>query len=142
MGVVNIKVKINEKQAVERIESLVDDSFMIEVHNEFARIIEPWVPMDEGPLSQGYEVTRDYVRYKEEYAHYMYMGELYLAENGSSWAKEGEKKHPTGRPLKYGKEKHSLATKEWDKVAMQTEIDRFAEYVKKRLIERHKYLYG
>lgn len=72
----------------------------------------------------------------------MYMGELYLAENGSSWAKEGEKKYPAGRPLKYSKEKHSLATKEWDKVAMQTEIDRFAEYVKKRLIERHKYLYG
>ena len=28
------------------------------------------------------------------------------------------------------------------KVAMQTKIDEFATFVKKRLIERHRYLYG
>ena len=38
------------------------------------------------------------------YAHYQYMGELYLAENGSSWAKKGKKKYPTGTPLKYNTE--------------------------------------
>lgn len=37
------------------------------------------------------------------YAHYQYMGELYLAENGSSWAHKGEAKYPTGRPLHYSK---------------------------------------
>lgn len=33
------------------------------------------------------------------YAHYIYMGELYLAANGSSWAKQYEKKFPSGKPL-------------------------------------------
>lgn len=35
------------------------------------------------------------------YAHYIYMGELYLAANGSAWAKKHEKKFPSGKPLTY-----------------------------------------
>lgn len=33
------------------------------------------------------------------YSHYIYMGELYLAANGSSWAKKYEQKFPSGKPL-------------------------------------------
>lgn len=40
--------------------------------------------------------------YNAPYAHYVWEGDLYLAENGSSWAKEGETKHSTGIKLTYG----------------------------------------
>lgn len=39
---------------------------------------------------------------KESGYEFERMGELYLAENGSSWAKKYETKYPAGRPLHYG----------------------------------------
>lgn len=41
------------------------------------------------------------LEYNTPYAHYQYVGELYLAENGSSWAKKHEKKYPTGTSLEH-----------------------------------------
>lgn len=41
------------------------------------------------------------LEYGAPYSHYIYEGELYLAANGSSWAKKHEKKFPTGNPLAY-----------------------------------------
>ena len=41
------------------------------------------------------------IEYNTPYAHYQYMGELYLTEDGSSWAHKDEKKYPTGLPLQY-----------------------------------------
>ncbi len=81
------------------------------------RLIDPYVPMKNGPLSQNLEITKDYVRYKQIYAHYMYMGIKYgpnipqFDEFGHITgfvSPKGKKKHSTGKPLNYSKEKHPL----------------------------------
>lgn len=47
------------------------------------------------------------------YARYQYYGKLMLADNGSSWAKFGEKKNLTNKNLKYTKSGHPLAGRYW-----------------------------
>jgi hypothetical protein len=41
------------------------------------------------------------IRYTMPYAHYMYKGLLMVSPTGSSYAKKGERKHYTGKSLKY-----------------------------------------
>lgn len=74
----------------------------------------PYIPFQQGQL-------RSQVRYPDgiyggsvewysPYAHYQYEGELYLTATGSSYARAGEVKYPSGRPLNY----HTAGTgKEW-----------------------------
>ncbi len=62
----------------------------------------PYVPFREGHLrSSGHIVHDGLLEWNEPYAHYMYMGELYLTENGSSWAHKYEQKYPAGIDLQY-----------------------------------------
>lgn len=138
-----VRAKINSKKLAEQFDSLLDDKCMYQIHDLFFKMCDPYVPMDEGVLAHGnVEVTKEHVKYMQPYAHYMYMGELYLAENGSSWAKKDEKKYPSGKPLHYSTEKHSLATKEWDKAMMRDKGDVFLKQVKDILLQRCKELYG
>ena len=65
---------------------------------------EPLVPFLNGGLRESFQfgngdVYSDYVEYNSPYAHYQYVGELYLAKNGSSWAKKWENKYPADTPL-------------------------------------------
>lgn len=61
-----------------------------------------YTPMQQGDLRNKTQIKEPgLITVDTPYAHYQYMGELYLAENGSSWAHKGEKKYPTGTPLKY-----------------------------------------
>nr|DAN85410.1 MAG TPA: Minor capsid protein [Caudoviricetes sp.] len=59
------------------------------------------------PRQQGYLIASTnivepgLIRTEGPYAHYQYMGELYLTEDGRSFANKGERKYPTGRPLHY-----------------------------------------
>lgn len=66
---------------------------------------EPFVPHLNGGLRGSVNfpegIYGGILEYNVPYAHYMYAGELYLAANGSSWAKKDEKKYPTGKPLHY-----------------------------------------
>ena len=141
--VFRIACYVDEEKLKRKIESLIDDKTMLEIHDLFAKIIDPWTPFAEGVMAhRSLEITPNYICYHQPYAHYMYMGELYLAANGSSWAKENEKKYPSGRPLHYSKEKHQLATAQWDKVAMQTKRDEFELQVRDILMRRAKQLYG
>ena len=104
-----------------------DNKTMLAIHNLFAKLINPYVPMDEGDLSQGVKISAEYVWYDKPYAHYQYIGEIYgpnipIYENGVivGWRSPPGKgsKHPTGRQIEHSKEKHLDASKEWDKVAM------------------------
>lgn len=62
--------------------------------------IELLVSTENGSIVTNIEVIKKHIAAGlEEYKH---MGELYLAENGSSWAKKYETKYPAGRPLHYG----------------------------------------
>ena len=92
-----------------------------------ARLMNPYVPMDSGLLGQNYTVQADAnegrITYKSPYAHYQYYGELMLSPSGSSWARRGEKKHYAGKPLKYSKQLHPLATDHWDKAMVNAKKD-------------------
>ena len=133
-------------------ELATDDTAMLEIYNLFGKIIEPYVPMDEGVLAHGYEITPNYIRYPGPYAHYMYMGEIYgpnipiTDKNGDiiGWRSPPGKgsKYPTGREITYSKEKHEKASKEWDKAAMIEKKDEFLAGVKNILIRRARELYG
>lgn len=126
----NVTIKVDSKVIEKKINKAINDKTMLQIHNEFARIINPWVPMDEGILSQDIEVTPKYVRYKGPYAHYQYIGEIYspnipITENGVivGWfSPKGQKKNPTGRQMEHSKEKHPLATSNWDRVALQSQM--------------------
>lgn len=118
---------IDLNNAIEGLVGQVEDvcqqeDFRLEVHNIFAKLIDPWVPFLEGPLSQSglANVTPEYVRYGGSdvgvpYAHYQY--------NGIDF------NHTT--------EFHPLASAKWDKVAMQSQLPNFEisvhESLKKRL---------
>lgn len=97
---------------------------------------EEYIPMQQGALG-----LRGSVRYPEgiyggeiswntPYAHYQYEGELYLAENGSSWARKYEKKYPTGQPLNY----HTPGTGDhWFDKAKATHKEEWVKLVKREI---------
>lgn len=67
------------------------------------------------------------LEYSAPYSHYMYQGELYLAANGSSWAKKHEKKYPSGTPLEY----HEPGTTDhWFEEAKRLHKDEWIKAVK------------
>ena len=86
-----------------------------------------YVPWDSGNLGMSaYSATTigsGKVIYPGPYAHYMYYGEVYgpnipIYEDGAKeptrWeSPKGKKKHPTGRPLKYGTDVNPLAGSFW-----------------------------
>lgn len=65
----------------------------------------PYVPFQQGQLRSQTRfpdgIYGETLEWYAPYAHYQYMGELYLAQDGSSYAKKYEVKHPAGRPLNY-----------------------------------------
>jgi hypothetical protein len=143
-------ITINDKKIAEKLNKLIDDEVMLEVHNLFAKMCDPYVPMKEGFLSQKLEITKDYVRYTQPYAHYQYIGNVYgpnipIMEDGKivGWfSPPGETKHPTGKQLEYSTEMHPKATREWDKVMMSEQGDLFKQQVTEILRKRCKELYG
>lgn len=89
----------------------------------------PLIPFQQGALrshvSMG--IDADYIEWNSPYAHYIYENELYLAENGSSWAKKGEKKYPTGESLEYH---HPGTQGEWFEEAKQQHKEEWIKLVK------------
>lgn len=114
------ELKIDEKAIGQKIENLITDDVMIEIHNLFAKLCNDYVPMLEGPLSQHIDVTPDYVRYKEPYANYQYHG----------------------ADFNFTKDFHPLATHHWDKVMVGDKGDVFLKGVQDILKRRAKQLYG
>lgn len=100
--------------------------------NEAKRLMTPYVPFENGALSQ---VTRVYlegdnaiIHYLSPYAHYQYVGKLYVdhkTQKGAIYSPEigffsrkGVYKQATSKPLNYSKFRHPLATSEWDKAML------------------------
>lgn len=149
--IIETKIYVDVSKIVNRVESLVDEKLMLQVHNLFAKMCEPYVPMDEGLLSQTVNITSEYVQYTQPYAHYMYTGDVYGPNipikdkdgNIIGWRSPlGQKKYPTGKQFQYNLEKHKLASKEWDKAMMTTEGEKFIKQVKDLMVRRAKELYG
>ena len=134
---VKVNVRIDGNEIIRRWSDLLkDEQTMLMVHQALERYCYPYVPMQEGNLFQQVEITSKSVKYTQPYAHYQYTGELYLAANGSSWAKKDEKKYPSGLPLVYSKEKHPKATKEWDKAMMAEDGPKFTQEISDILVRR------
>lgn len=98
---------------------------------------EPFVPHLNGGLRNSAAFPQGIyggeLEYNTPYAHYLYEGELYLAANGSSWAKKHEKKYPAGRPLAYPSEPGT--TDHWFKKAKELHKDEWVRAVKEEVGE-------
>lgn len=81
--------------------------------NTAMRLMNPFVPMDTGALSQTVEVTATdkvgKIHYQVPYAHYQY----------------------TGVSFNFSKEKHPLATHHWDKAMMLAKKNELIKSVEK-----------
>ena len=123
--VLKIKIEVDDSRLPERVDRLLDEKTMLQIHNLFAKMCDPYVPFLEGPLSQSAlaQVTPDYVQYGNgsvPYAHYQYYGTEF------------------NHTLDY----HPKATALWDKVMMSEQGELFIRQVKKILERRAKELYG
>lgn len=148
--VVNTEIAFDVSKLLKQFEQLAtDDKTMIDIYNLFAKLIEPWVPMDSGILAHGYEITPNYLRYPGPYAHYQYMGIVY-GPNIPLFDGAGQiigfysppQKYPKEpeQEIVYNKEKHERASKEWDKAAYPVIKDQFLEGVKQILTRRWREL--
>lgn len=75
------------------------------IDSEVLRLNNSYTPWQSGQLIQsgihGTDVGSGIVRYNAPYARYLYYGKLMVAPNGSSWARQGEKKKVTNKDLTY-----------------------------------------
>ena len=139
MAKVTVEVKSSlGKKLISRLDAINNETTMTAVHNTLAKWCDPYVPMQNGPLSQTVQISAQGVRYIQPYARYQYYGEVYgpnipIIEGGDivGWfSPKGKKKHPTGRPLTYSKEYHPLATSFWDKAMLRDHREEFVDEVK------------
>lgn len=147
---IKISVQVDSALLEAQITSLINDEVMTEIHNVFAKMCDPYVPMQEGVLSQSINVTPQYVEYRTPYAHYQYMGLVYgpnipIYKDGQivGWfSPPGQKKYPTGASIQYSKEQHPLATHHWDQAMMTDKGEAFIKQVQQILERRARELYG
>lgn len=114
-----VKIEWDEARIRNKAEALLDDNTRTQINQAFAEIIEPWTPYWHGPLSQNITVDATGVTYNVPYAREQYY-----------------------HSIAFHKDVHPLATREWDKVAMQSEMENFEAKVKEILVERAKQIYG
>lgn len=69
--------------------------------DECVKEMDPYVPMDTGTTKNTRVIEPDGVTYVGPHAQYIYHGMLMVAPSGSAWAREGERKHLTDKPLSY-----------------------------------------
>ena len=118
-----MEIKVESQIDVAHLMSKVrDPAFWKYSANEWWKLLTPYTPMETGTMSETVkvkgEISEGSIEYISPHAHYLYRGELMVdPATGSSYAKAGAKKVYTGVPLTISKERHPLASKEWDKAA-------------------------
>lgn len=98
-----VHVQLNSPEMITKAHGL-DKNGRVTKHlrDTVERFCDPYIPFASSSLKTNKRhPDNSSIQYVSPYAHYMYYGELMLAKNGSSWARKGEKKHYTGKPLKY-----------------------------------------
>ena len=88
------------------------------IDSECIRLVEPYVPMKSGTLTQSTTystvIGSGYIVQKTPYARFQYYGKVMTTEDGRVWAHHGEKKPIiTNRDLQYDTSKHPLAGSHW-----------------------------
>lgn len=91
----------------------------------------PLVPFRQGALRNSVNYPQGIyggeIEWNTPYAHFQYMGELYLTSYGSPFAQKGEKKYPAGIPLNY----HTPGTGgQWFEKAKEQHKDEWIRLVK------------
>lgn len=69
--------------------------------SECAREMDRYVPMNTGTTKNTRLLEPDGVTYQGPHAQHIYHGVLMVAPSGSAWAKKGERKHLTDKPLSF-----------------------------------------
>ena len=98
-----------------------------------------YTPMQQGDLRNKTQIKEPgLITVDTPYAHYQYVGELYLTADGRSWANRGEKKYPTGTELKY----HTPGTgKRWFETAKENHGKQWIDLVKREGTVLYEFLY-
>ena len=95
---------------------------------------DEYIPMQQGALrgSVNYPdgIYGGEIAWNTPYAHYQYMGELYLTEDGRSFAFRGERKYPTGLPLQ---QHHPGTADHWFERAKQAHCEQWIDLVKREV---------
>lgn len=111
-----------EKSIDQVINDRINSNTQLFMANEFKKLMDPYVPADQLILAQDVMIYTEgdhgVVEYRSPYAHYQFIGELYISsKTGSPWATFGEYKVPAGKKLVHSTFRHPLATSRWDKAA-------------------------
>nr|DAV71652.1 MAG TPA: Minor capsid protein [Caudoviricetes sp.]DAW11427.1 MAG TPA: Minor capsid protein [Caudoviricetes sp.] len=94
--------------------------------------MKEYIPMDQQKALRNatHIVQPGLIESDTPYAHYQYTGELYLTEDGRSWARAKEHKYPTGMPLHY----HAPGTSDhWFERAKETHKKEWIDIVKREV---------
>lgn len=119
--ILRVKADIDMSSIMDKFTELCnDDTLRLAIHQTFARYCDPYVPFLHGFLSQTLDITPEYVRYVQPYAHYQYYG---------TWF---------NHTLDY----HPLASAEWDQAMLENNRENFEEEIKQLVIRRYRELYG
>lgn len=132
--IITTNIEFDPKYVEKLCKEIFDDKTMLEFHQEYARLLSPYVPYKKGLLDYDQRViTPEYIDYQADYAHYIYEGTVYgpnvpITKDGVvvGWRSPVGKggKYPTERRLQYNKsEGHPFATDHWDKVYLDEHKD-------------------
>lgn len=120
----NVKIELNKSQIIDKI---TNDRFGRLVAGEWKRLIDPYTPRDTGQLENNVSILPFKIHYKSIYSHYMYTGIVYVDpiykvggfynDDYGWWSRPGVEKIPSGKKLKYIKNKNPRATDHWDVAA-------------------------
>ena len=95
---------------------------------------DEYIPMQQGALRGSVHypdgIYGGEIAWNTPYAHYQYMGELYLTEDGRSFAFRGERKYPTGLPLQ---QHHPGTADHWFDRAKQSHCEQWIDLVKREV---------
>ena len=117
---------------VEKIVNMRDnDAFWMFAATTWHELYSPYVPRRDGFLMEDVEIAPKTITHTSPYAHYQYVGEVYgpnypIIKKGvliGFHSPKGEPKTPTGASLMYSTDINPLASAEWDKAAIPTQMD-------------------
>lgn len=121
MNDVKVTIQIDDEVINSQLQELIKDAdVMTEIHEMYAEVIDPWVPMDTGLLANDLVIDETGILYEA----YDELDGYYAAKNYY------------GVGIKHKKAHHPLATAFWDKVAMQTEYERVKQLATEIIIRK------
>ena len=138
-------VNIDARGMTDKLEN--DRTFWTWAANEWAKLVQPYVPMESAKLRQTITIEPKTITYNEPYAHYQYEGYVYesnnpITQNGvrvGFSSTPNREKHKTGRRLKYKTPKTSA---KWDQAAAPTQLPKLASSMQAYIDRGRLKLYG